>query len=413
MPFFSELLDKKVYDSQGKLMGRLKDLLVAGDVAYPPITALVVGLPKRRRVTVPWRQVKSLEPGPVILSNSQAELEPYLASDADLELAEYVLDKQIVDTEGVKVVRVNDLHLVKTNGEYRLAAVDNTSSGLLRRLGLGRIVSRVGSHFPERLIKWEDVDLLPSPLVTVKLRAPHENLSRLHPADIAEILNQLSATEGTAALESLDDEIAAKAVAETDPELQVAILEGIDSERAADILEEMAPDDAADVLQDISSEKADELLQLMEPKAAQEARELMAYPEDSAGGLMTTEFVALPQDLSAEGVINRLRELAPDAETIYYLYVTDEAGHLQGVISLRDLVVAPPQRTIMEFMKEVVSVPVSADKWEVARVLEKYNLLAVPVVDSERRLRGTITADDVMEVLMPRAWRRKAARMMS
>ncbi|MFH1484538.1 MAG: CBS domain-containing protein [Chloroflexota bacterium] len=408
MPFLSQLLGKNVRDPEGRRAGKLRDLIVSVDAVYPSVSAVVLGIARDETKVVPWSQMESLEPGKLSLKCGLGELKPFGARENTLFLAKDVLDRQIVDTEGVKVVRVNDLQLTRTNGGYRLIAVDNGTHGLLRRLGLGAVVSLLEKRFPESLISWDDVDLLPSNVPAVKLKVPLRNLRMLHPADIGEILNQLSATEGTGAVESLDHETAATALAEADPERQAAILEMLDSEKGADILGEMAPDDAADILGDVSAEKAQELLRLMEPEAAEDARELLAYPDDSAGGLMTTEYVGLSPEQTAQEVIDHLRTLAPGADTIYYLYVTDADERLLGVVSLRDLVVAPPEKRVRDFMHpEVISIPVSAGRREVAGALARYNLLAAPVVDEHGMVQGVITIDDVMEVVMPRAWQRK------
>lgn len=407
MPFLSQLLTQDVRDKEGKRAGKLKDLIVPADAAYPSISAVVISLPHGESEAVPWWQMGSLEPGNLTLKVSAGEIRPYKGADNKLRLVQDVLDKQIVDTEGVKVVRVNDLQVTRTNGSYRLVAVDNTSYGLLRRLGFIGLAGFLEKRWPKSLISWDDVDLLPYNVPEVKLKVPLNHLRKLHPAEIADVLNQLSATEGSDAVESLDDETAAEALAETDPERQAAIIEMIDSEKGADILEEMDPDDAADVLGDVSEEKAQELLKLMEPEAAEDARELLAYPEDSAGGLMTTEYVALSPEQSAQEAIDYLRKVCPEADTIYYLYVVDAEEHLLGVVSLRDLVIAPPQRKVKEFMHpDAVSIYATADRREVTTTLVKYNLLAVPVVDDDNRMLGIVTVDDVMEVVTPRAWRR-------
>ncbi|MBI2907549.1 MAG: CBS domain-containing protein [Chloroflexi bacterium] len=408
MPFLSQILGKEVRDREGKRVGKLKDVIVPCDTAYPSVSAIEISLSGGQAKIVPWRQIESLEPKRLKLKVIANEIEAYQLAENILALARDVLDKQIVDTEGVKIVRVNDLQLNRSNGQYRLVAVDNSTQGLLRRLGFGPVADVLGKRWEESLISWDDVDLLPSNVPAVKLKVPLGRLRKLHPADIAEILNQLSATEGTDAVQSLDDETAATALAEVEPERQAAIIEMIDSEKGADILEEMAPDDAADVLGDVSEEKAKELLDLMEPEAAQDARELMAYPEDSAGGLMTTEYVALSPDQTAQEAIDHLRKVAPEADTVYYLYVTDAEKHLSGVVSLRDLVVAAPGRKVSEFMHpDAVSILASADRREVTTALVKYNLLAIPVVDDQDRMLGVVTVDDVMEVVTPRAWRRK------
>ncbi len=197
-----------------------------------------------------------------------------------------------------------------------------------------------------------------------------------------------------------------------EPDTQVEVLEDLEPERAADILEEMSPDDAADLVADLSDEARSEILALMEREEAEEVRELLGYPEDSAGGIMTTEFVSVPATLSTAQTIDRLRELEPDAETIYYVYVTDDDGRLVGVLSLRDLIVAPPSTPLTEVMiKEPVAVGVMADQDEVAQVVARYNLLAVPVVDDDGRMAGIVTVDDAMDAVLPTAWKKRLPRL--
>jgi magnesium transporter len=197
-----------------------------------------------------------------------------------------------------------------------------------------------------------------------------------------------------------------------EPETQVEVLEDLEPGRAADILEEMSPDDAADLVADLSDETREEILALMERDEAAEVRGLLGYAEDTAGGIMTTEFVAMPDSLTAGETIERLRELEPDAETIYYVYVTDGDGRLVGVLSLRDLIVARPDQQISEVMiREPVMVGVDADQDEVAQVVARYNLLAVPVVDSDGRLAGIVTVDDAIDTILPTAWKRRLPRL--
>ncbi|MBI2862316.1 MAG: magnesium transporter [Chloroflexi bacterium] len=412
MPFLSQLIGKTVRDDRDRPVGKLRDLVVPSGALYPSIKALVVSRPRGQAAIIPWEQVGTLEPRQVRLLCALEELTSAAVLDTDLQLRRDVLDKQIVDTEGVKVVRVNDLLLTRVNGGYRLTGVDNSVGGLLRRLGLGAFPFVRALPGERALIKWEDIDLVSSTTPYAKLKGAHQNLARLHPADIAEIVSQFNTADGIAAIEALEDETAARAMAEMEEERQAIILEQMDSERAADILEEMAPDDAADVLAEIPKEKSAELIRLMEPEAAEDVKELLTYPKDSAGGLMSTDFVATPSSSTAEEIINTMRQLAPDAETAYYIYVTDDEERLLGVISLRDLVIAQPWKRAAEFLHpEAVSVNVNDEQDEVVEVLTKYNLLAVPVVDDEDRIHGIVTAHDVIDVALPRAWHPKSTKM--
>jgi magnesium transporter len=213
-------------------------------------------------------------------------------------------------------------------------------------------------------------------------------------------------------LAALDDEAVADAMEEMEPDTQVDVLEDLDPERAADILEEMSPDDAADLVADLDQDTRDEILSRMEADEVEEVQELLGYPEDSAGGIMTTEFVALEAGLTAARAIDRLRELEPDAETIYYVYVTTDDGQLAGVLSLRDLIVAKPDTPVRDVMiREPVAVAVNADQDEVAEVVAHYNLLAVPVVDEQNVLMGIVTVDDAIDTVIPTAWKRRLPRV--
>jgi len=311
---------------------------------------------------------------------------------------------------------VNDLRLDEIEGKLHVVAVDVGAAGLLRRLGAEgayRIVARnLRLPVPERYIDWEDVDPVESSIASIKLRVPHAGLAELHPADLASIIDQLAPKDRAGVLASLDDEAVADAIEEMEPDTQVEVIEDLEPARAADILEEMSPDDAADLVADLSDEAREEILALMERDEAAEVEELLRYPEESAGGIMTTEFVAVPKTLTASQTIDRLRELEPDAETIYYVYVTDDDDRLVGVLSLRDLIVAPPDTQIAGVMiPEPVAVGVLADQDEVAHVVARYNLLAVPVVDAEGRLAGIVTVDDAMDSILPSAWKKRLPRL--
>jgi len=293
------------------------------------------------------------------------------------------------------------------DGNLLLVGVDIGGRGLARRVsmeGIGRRVAiALGLDWPQKLISWEAVDPVKSDESSVKLRIAHTKLSKLHPADIADIVNELSPDDRTAVFAALDDEMAADTLEEIDePQVQASILERLDVERASDILEAMSPDEAADLLADMPRERAQQLLQKMEEDEAEDVEELLAYREDTAGGLMTTQYVAVLESLTAGQAIDRLRELEPDAESVYYVYVVDDEEHLLGVLSLRDLIVAKPDRQIRDLMiKNVISVRLDAGPREVAEVTSKYNLLAVPVVDQHNRIQGIVTVDDVMERVMP------------
>jgi len=375
----SQVIGQPVRDQNGESIGKVADLIVAVGGRYPPVTGLVINT-DRRQIFLPWTSVASLDTSGARLSTFQLDITKFSQRQNEILLKLDLLDKQIVDIDGRRVVRVNDVSLDEVEGSLRLVAVDVGTAGLLRRLGIERPYKTLakGLRRPtgERYIDWEDVDPLESTIAAVKLRVPHEGLAELHPADLATIIDQLTPKDRAGLLASLDDEAVADAIEELEPESQVDVLEELQPDRAADILEEMSPDDAADLVADLSDTARAEILALMEKTEAEEVRELLSYPEETAGGIMTTEFIAVPASLTAGQTIDKLRALEPSAETIYYVYVVDDEGRLVGVLSLRDLIVAKPDTAIKDVMiDEPVAVGVMDHQREVANLVARYNLL--------------------------------------
>jgi magnesium transporter len=246
----------------------------------------------------------------------------------------------------------------------------------------------------------------------MRLRVPGDKIADLHPADLAEILSDLSKAESGRLVESLDVKTLADALEEVEPDFQASLVESMADEKVADVLEEMAPDEAADLLAELPEDRSQELLKLMEDEDAAEVRRLLTYPDDTAGGLMNTEFVAVPAHFTAEQTICTLRETANEAETIFYVYVTDSAGCLLGVFSLRELVLARPETPVLELIeRRVVTVNLLDRQDDVAQIVAKYNLLAVPVVDERGRMHGIVTADDALDKIIPTAWKKRLPRL--
>ncbi len=415
MRFLSQCIGLPVRDPSGEPIGTIADLIVAIGDRYPPVTGLVART-DQRQIFLPWTGVDTLGDDGARLRVHTIDITKFSQRPNEILLRADLLDKQIVDIEGRKVIRVNDVRLDEIEGRLRVVAVDVGASGLVRRLGMEGPFRTIARGFrttvPERYIDWEDVDPLDSTIASIRLRVPHARLAELHPADLADIIDQLTPRDRLGVLASLDDEALADVVEEMEPDTQVEVLEDLEPSRAADILEEMSPDDAADLVADLSDRSRDEILALMERDEAEEVRDLLAFPEDSAGGMMTTEFVAVPATLTAAETIDRLRELEPDAETIYYVYVVDDDGRLVGVLSLRDLIVARPETRIAEVMiDEPVAVPALEPAESVAETIAHYNLLAVPVVDDEGRLVGIVTVDDAIDTVAPSSWRRRQPRV--
>jgi len=407
--FLSDFLRAEIVDNQQRRVGRVGDLIAHVSEPFPIVQRIV--LRGQGRKAIPWSEVRTFEGKELALKSSRDDLQLVEADEDDVWLARDVLDKQIVDTDGRRVVRVNDLQLSAMRGNLLVIGVDVGGRGLMRRLGaedLGKGLARLARRdWAQKLIAWDDVDPINSDLDSVKLKVAHQKVARMHPADIAEIVDRLSSRQRDAIFASLEDEVAADVVEELSAEDQVAVIEGLDDERAADILEEMDPDEAADLLADLPEERKEALLEKMQEDDAENVEELLAYEEDTAGGLMTTEYVAITSDLDAGEAIERLRQLEPEAEQVYYVYVVDSREYLIGVLSLRDLIVAQPSTPVTEIMRtHVVSVPLDASHGDVAELIRKYNLLAVPVTDVDGHLEGIVTVDDVMETVLTASRRR-------
>jgi magnesium transporter len=425
MIFLSVLLRQHVYDVNNQRVGSVSDVYVEVNETFPIITALVVNLSLRmNRLVIPWTQVQSLEEVPVRLSVPQEQIATYTPREDELLLKHDLLDTQIVDTQGVRVVKINDLKLAQIKRTARLVGVDISFGGLLRRLSgprMAEVLSRVlPMRFPERTVTWNYVEPIQRVSVAepalagagngagsvgtivphVQLNVSHTKLAELHPADIADILEQLDVDEAGAMLNRLDMETAADTLNEMEAPHQSELLSELNPEHASDLLERLAPDDAADILSDMSPLEAERLLNLMPADEAQPIRELLRYGAQTAGGIMTTEVLSLPQDATVEDALSYLRQHSEHLEMIYYLYIVDQDKHLMGVVSLRQLVTADPATPMSALMdSDVIKVTVDADQEEVARIIAKYDLLGVPVVDSEDRLVGLVTVDDVIDVI--------------
>ncbi len=416
MAYLSELVGKSVADVDGEKIGRLVDVIAAqrGEVPHPDVTAIVVAR-KEDTLIIPYADLAVLIAPAIPLNKHVEDVKPYTPQENDLYLVRDILDKQIIDTNGVRVVRVNDLELARVGDTIYVANVDVGGMGLLRRMGLRQLAQRMGSNVRKGLatnvISWDDVEMLPSDQ-TMRLKVPSEQLADLHPADLAEIISDLSPAQSDDLLESLDIETLADTLEEVEPDFQASLVEGMSDERVADVLEEMAPDEAADLLAELPKDRSEDLLELMEDEEANDVRKLLAYPEESAGGIMTTEFITIPPELNAEQAIALLRETASEAETIFYVYVTDTENHLVGVLSLSDLILARPETPIRELMHHrIFSVNLYDSQDEVAQAIAKYNLLAIPVIDDQNYLHGIVTSDDALDGIIPTAWKKRLPRL--
>lgn len=413
--YLSQILGKPVWDAQGQRIGQCVDVLVTGvETGFPSLRAIAIGNGKEPRLiaadAVAWLQ-------PSIILNT-SEPPTYQPQGDELWLARNVLDRQIVDTDGRRLVRVNDLQLVRAHpgGPYCLAGADVGTLGLLRRLGVENpaafLLKALRRKLPEAIIPWSDVAPLQSQ-EPLRLRVSRDRISELHPADIATIVSELDRPMGQALLHTLDTEIIADTMEEMEPELQASMLSTLAPERAADVLEEMGPDEAADLLADVHPTERSKLLDLMQDEDATDVEKLLTYPETTAGGIMTTEYVTIPDGLTVSQALEHLRRssAAQEDEALYYIYVLDAAQKLQGVVGLRELVLAAPDAPVRDIMESnTITVDPRQPQNEVGRLVAKYNLLAIPVVDESNVMHGIVTVDDAIDALIPTAWKKRLPR---
>lgn len=409
--FVSEIFKKPVLDPRGDDLGRVKDLLVIKGEPLPRISAIIIEK-KKAQYLLKWDSLSIFNKRIISAKTYADKLESYVPSADDLLIVRDIFDKQIVDANGAKVVRVNDVKLEGLNGDACLIAVDVGMRGILRRLGVERngenLVQVFGKTLTYNLISWNYIQPLEPRLTTISLTIPRQMISELHPSDIAEIISQVSHKEGVILFEGLDPDAAAEALHELTPDMQAAIIDKMDSEHASEIIERMPADEAADVISDLPMEKAQELLGMIEKEEAESISELLGHEEDTAGGLMINEFIAYPPELTVSEAIERFRKDAGELEEAYYIYVADAKEKLLGAISLRDLILAPPDAKLSDIMQDKLqTVAPETDEKVVAGIISKYNLLALPVVDKDNVILGMVTVDDVVDLLLPPASRKK------
>ena len=404
----SRLLGSRVADASGRFSGRVREVALRPQEDPNRVSGLVVKTREGERFLTP-SMIQIDEDAELRASLPLAEwpaantLEDFFLLERDL------LDQQIIDVHGRKVVRVNDvdLHPEQANGgvSLKIAEVDVGLRGAVRRLLKGVAPSNAVEHVVQKLkprvIPWEFVDLIETdPARRVKLRIEHERLSQLHPADIADIVEELAPAEREAVFETLDEEVAAEALEEIDLDIQVSIVESLDSDRAADIVEEMDPDAAADLLDQLPGETSEEILEEMEPQEREEVEDLLAHGEKTAAGRMTTEYLSAAPDTTAEQAIELLRNFEGGVESVATIYLVDSDGKLSGSVPLQRIVLALPTQKISELAaKPLVFVRENDQQKKVVEVMEKYNLYTLAVVDDEQYLKGIITADDVITLL--------------
>jgi sporulation protein YlmC with PRC-barrel domain/CBS domain-containing protein len=407
----SELLGATVYDQSGAVTGRVHEVTLAPQEDRDRIASFIVKTKSGNRV-LPFSAVSAIDAS-VHATSRPSEWPAANGAEGLFLLERDLLDQQVIDVHGRKVVRVNDVDLQidaaneagNAHATLRVQSVDIGARGAIRRLLRG-LAPRAAldillQKIPPRTIPWSFVDLIETdPARRIKLKISHEGLAKLHPADIADIVEDLAPDEREAVFRTLDEEVAAETLEEVDPKVQKSIVESLDSERAADIVEEMDPDAAADLLADLSHDHTEQILVEMEPEASQEMVELLEHREETAAGRMTTEFLALPVTANVENAIGVMREFEGGVESVSTIYLVDSHGTLAGAVPLAKLVVAKSDTPLLSLVQEplVLTGRETGDN-EVAELFDKYNLITLPVVDDHNKLVGVITSDDVITML--------------
>jgi len=408
--YLSDLLDRRVLSCEnGAVLGVSSDLVVSLEQPEPLVTALVIRPKWRKRIlTALWSDVDRVSHREIVLQQS-SNIIPFSEATRTASrvlLKNLLLDKQIVDVHGAKVERVNDLHFVKSNGSLRLDFVDVGLRGILRRLGFEDAAVRFAKWFfdydlKDRIIPWRFVQPL-ADFDRLRLQIPQSKLQALHPADLADIIEDMDVRERAAIVDSLNQEVLADALEEMDPKVQVAIMRGLEPDKAADIIEEMSPDEAADLIADLPKDTATGIFRELAPEYSSKVKELLEHEEDEAGGLMTTQFMALRPDQTVVDALNYIRQHANEMDVIYYVYLVNGDSRLLGVVSLRDLLsgeIFTPLRQVMTTRMITARVDDSAE--DLGKLFAKYGFRGIPVVDEENHIQGVVRFKALLDILAP------------
>ncbi len=402
--FYSNIVGKKALDADNDAVGIVRDFVIESGDRFPVISAVVVAVKKEKKKIL-FSQV--LEMNPVKFNAKKDSITFLELTEADALVSNSIIDRQIVDIDGLKVIRVNDVFFSKIDDKFCITHADVGTRGLIRRLGFEKILKIFLPKFKDKLISWEYVEPL-HPSRALQLKIPRSKLAELHPADIADLMEGVSHQTRELIVTQLDTQTAAETLVEAEPEVRQSLFMTLRNKRIASIIEKLAPDEAADLMHFVPRSKISELLTLLKPDFAKKVKDLMKYGKETAGGMMSTEFIHVPKEYTAQQVIDFLRQISPSAEVKYYIYVVDEAGKLSGVLSLRDLIIAPPQKKVSEFMiADVLFVEDTATKEDVSKAILKYSLLALPVVGVDGKLVGVVDVEEVLDSAAPKSMKKK------
>lgn len=414
IPFYlSQIIGLKLYNADGDSIGRISDIVVHfgqhGTPCEEPFRPMVVGV--KIKIEGKWRflsfahiDVSRIESKFIFSCKKAVDL-----ADKEMEntllLAKQIMDKQIVDINGRKLVRVNDVRLAMVPSGTYAVAVDIGTEGLLRRIGISEVLNKLLSPAKKNLetnfILWDDVAAVDDTTLAIKLSRASSKLQKLHPSDLADIIEEMGRTSRTKVFESLDEEKAADVLEELEPHAQAQIIESLPLEKAADVLEKMPADEVADLLDTLEDETAEMLLNEMDKESSEEVRELLEYPGNSVGSIMTTDFLSFRATMTVEETLRELRKQKPEPATIYSLLVIDSEEKLVATVSLRDLVVTEPEATLDKIMQRNAISVFDDDKIDsLAEIISKYNLLAIPVTSRDMKMEGMVVIDDIVEDLL-------------
>ncbi|WP_315071506.1 magnesium transporter MgtE N-terminal domain-containing protein [uncultured Clostridium sp.] len=391
--YLSRILDRKIYTKNNEVFGTLKDLAVDVNFKNPKVTRAVI----KTKNGIKFIDFENID---ISKNKRQYKLVCNEVKESDLGnlllLKKYVLDKQIIDVNGRKVVRANDVRLIILDSGMFIAAVDIGMEGILRRIGIAKPLKRLGVKVQSKLMLWDDI-ATSFASKDISLSKSYNKLHTLHPSDLADIIEDFDANTGAIIFSGLDTSKAADVLEELEEDVQVNLLRTLSTDKAADILEEMPADEAADVLDGLQEDKAEELLSNMEKEASDEIRELMEYEDNLVGSIMTTDFISCPIDYTVADVINDIRSADEEIEQFYYIYVVNDVNKLMGVVSLRELIISPLDKKIEEFMSKKVIYMRDEEKIRyLAKNIIKYNLFAMPVVDEQMHLIGSVSLIDIV-----------------
>ena len=406
--YLSRIIGKKILNADNKSIGKIKDLLIETNHAETP-QPKVIGVKVKHAGSTAFYTFENIrvEKNGHKIKIKSSDLIP-LSDDIinnGLLLGEIILDKQLVDINGRKLVRVNDIRLVQLTEITYALAVDVGIEGLLRRIGVARemktIFNLFGKNLPAKFISWEDIEAVDFSNLNIKLSKSQSKLDSLHPSDIADIIEELGGSTRISIISQLDEEKAADVLEEMEPAAQISLIESLPIEKAADILEKMPANEAADIIEELEEERAEQLLKEMDAESSEDVRELLGYEDNEVGSVMTTEFLSFRENMPVFEVLTVIRLEKPEHDALYNLFVIDEKEHLIATVSLRDIIISDPATPVSKIMKKNPITVNDTDKvYDLAELISKYNLLSIPVIDNQKVLQGMVVIDDIVEDLI-------------